>query len=138
MTYVLAGGGMSASQISRDREWAVKHLTGIHSNNGTMTGNSDSSDSGSSNRRSGHVHYHFEKSGDHNKAMRSLSLCDSHIIGQSSFGWWAAYLANSSEVVAPRSMFNDRGPRFEVDDYFLPWWTLLSSNPDIDRIVGFI
>ena len=92
--------------------------------------------SNSSSKRSGHVHYHFEKSGDQNKAMRSLSLCDALIIGQSSFGWWAAYISNRSEVVAPRSMFNEKGPRFEVDDYFLPWWTLLSSNPDLDRIIG--
>ena len=128
----MTGGGFTASQIARDREWASKHLTvdasqGMHHSN--SSGNSSS-------KRSGHVHYHFEKSGDQNKAMRSLSLCDALIIGQSSFGWWAAYISNRSEVVAPRSMFNEKGPRFEVDDYFLPWWTLLSSNPDLDRIIG--
>ena len=129
----MAGGGFTASQIARDREWAFKHLTF----NASLLHPSRADDSGSHTRRSGRVHFHFDKSGDHQKAMRSLSLCDGLIIGQSSFGWWSAYISNSSEVIAPRSMFSEKGPRFEIDDYFLPWWTLLSSNPSLDKIVGF-
>jgi hypothetical protein len=122
---------MTASQMARDREWALAHIIGNFSQDDSLLQHNKSSSGG------GEIYFHFEKSGDHHVAMRALSLCDGLIIGQSSFGWWAAYISNSSEVVAPRNIHSDKGPRVEFEDYFLPWWTLLSSNAAEDRIVGW-
>ena len=122
--------------MQRDREWTREHLIGNSSDSSVKEAGGDSSVSVNVGNSS-LIHYHFEKSGDHLKAMRSLSLCDGLVIGQSTFGWWAAYISNSSDVIAPKNMFAEKGPRFLVDDYFLPWWTLLSSVPEEDRIVGF-
>ena len=131
--------------MARDREWALSNIIGNFSSSssssdhqpkpGWMMSHKKAAASGSSSG-AGETHFHFEKSGDHHIAMRALSLCDGLIIGQSSFGWWAAYLSNSSEVVAPRNIHSQNGPRVELEDYFLPWWTLLSSNAAEDRIAG--
>eukprot|EP00597_Dinobryon_sp_UTEXLB2267_P000876 CAMPEP_0170057964 /NCGR_PEP_ID=MMETSP0019_2-20121128/764_1 /TAXON_ID=98059 /ORGANISM="Dinobryon sp., Strain UTEXLB2267" /LENGTH=150 /DNA_ID=CAMNT_0010262785 /DNA_START=635 /DNA_END=1087 /DNA_ORIENTATION=- len=126
------GGGMSKSDMIRDSEWARTHLFGDLS----LPSSSNHHNINNHNNKS-NVFYHIEETGEHQKAMRALSLCDALIIGQSSFGWWAAYLSNSSTVIAPRGMFNEKGPHFQFDDYFMTSWTLLSSNKSLNRIVGF-
>jgi hypothetical protein len=45
-----------------------------------------------------------------NTAVTDLSLLSSfknHIIANSSFGWWGAWLANSNTVVSPRNWFTN-------------------------------
>lgn len=37
------------------------------------------------------------------------SLCDFHIIANSSFSWWGSYLAKSKKTVAPKKWFGDFG-----------------------------
>jgi hypothetical protein len=37
--------------------------------------------------------------------MCLMTLCDYHIIANSSFSWWGAWLANSKEVYAPQHWF---------------------------------
>ena len=34
--------------------------------------------------------------------MCILSLCKYHVIANSSFSWWGAWLANSNKVIAPK------------------------------------
>lgn len=34
-----------------------------------------------------------------------MTLCDTHIIANSSFSWWGAWLSNSKEVIAPSGWF---------------------------------
>ena len=64
-----------------------------------------------------------------------LRSCDALVIGPSSFGWWAAYLAQLSPglVVAPRNLYNQNLPRvhtfirgFRRNQYYPTAWRLCS------------
>lgn len=67
---------------------------------------------------------------DHNKGpasyndMRLMSLCKHHIIANSSFSWWGAWLSASPQkiVVAPQKWFANSN---NVGDLFPSEWTLL-------------
>jgi hypothetical protein len=39
-----------------------------------------------------------------------MSLCDAHVIANSSFSWWAAALGNVEAVIAPAQWFGPKGP----------------------------
>jgi hypothetical protein len=63
-----------------------------------------------------------------------MSMCDKHIISNSTFGWWGAWLADSSTVCYPDPWFgssyiNDLHPHFEVmielKDLFPADWTMV-------------
>jgi hypothetical protein len=55
-----------------------------------------------------------------------MSLCDKHIIGNSTFSWWGAYLSNSIDVIMPQRWFGQAvsNPR-PLDHYMVPGWTIL-------------
>lgn len=66
-----------------------------------------------------------------------MSMCQKHIIPNSSFGWWGAWLADSPTVCYPSPWFgssymNDLHPDFEVlinlKDLFLPHWKEVKYN----------
>lgn len=58
---------------------------------------------GSKLRWSHHVFY--ESSGDEFTALRSLMRCDVIVVAHSSFSWWAAYLSDTMEVIAPKDLY---------------------------------
>lgn len=68
---------------------------------------------------------------DHNRGaesyndMRLMSLCRHHIIANSSFSWWGAWLNPRADkvVVAPARWF--AGGNRVVDDLFPPGWVRL-------------
>jgi hypothetical protein len=59
--------------------------------------------------------------------MCMQTFCNYHIIANSSFSWWGAWLSDSKKVIKPRKWF---GPPLTVDTKFLNVhkWTSLSVN----------
>ena len=54
--------------------------------------------------------------------MCLMSLCSDHIIANSSFSWWGAWLAKGGQVIAPSDWFPDGK---EVDDLYCEGWTVI-------------
>jgi|688.fasta_scaffold549171_2 hypothetical protein len=51
-----------------------------------------------------------------------LMNCDNHIISNSSFSWWGAYLCEKeNKVVSPKTWFGPQGPQDTEDIYIKNW-----------------
>lgn len=48
-----------------------------------------------------------------------------HIIANSSFSWWGAWLAKSKHVVAPSNWFGPALSHLNTDDYYLDGWNIV-------------
>ncbi len=59
--------------------------------------------------------------------MKSISLCSRIIVAASSFSWWAAYLSNATNVVAPGSMYSEERD-FSVEDYYPSGWDIIMPD----------
>ncbi len=57
--------------------------------------------------------------------MCLMSLCRSHIIANSSFSWWGAWLSNSLDVVAPSKWFGPDKVHLDTKDLYCKGWTLI-------------
>jgi hypothetical protein len=57
--------------------------------------------------------------------MRLMSLCDHHILANSSFSWWGAWLGQNREkkVIGPRKWYND--PTVDTTDLLPEGWIRL-------------
>lgn len=71
-----------------------------------------------------HVHVEHNRGAESYNDMRLMSLCRHHIIANSSFSWWGAWLNPSMEkiVVAPQKWFANRT---DVRDLFPSGWVTL-------------
>lgn len=56
--------------------------------------------------------------------MALMSLCDYHIIANSTFSWWGSWLSDSKKVIAPSKWF---GPNLNhnTKDIYCDWWTVV-------------
>jgi hypothetical protein len=74
--------------FSDDPDWARYELASLHPNIWVMEGHMGA---------------------DSYKDMYLMSLCDHHIIANSSFSWWGAWLnpSSSKRVIAPKTWFTD-------------------------------
>lgn len=54
-----------------------------------------------------------------------MSLCDYHIIANSSFSWWGAWLANSKKIIAPKKWFGGECVNKNVKDMSFGNWSWL-------------
>ena len=54
-----------------------------------------------------------------------MSLCDYHIICNSSFSWWGSWLAKSKRTVAPKNWFGGDCINHNTEDLYLKDWKIL-------------
>jgi hypothetical protein len=54
-----------------------------------------------------------------------MSLCSKHIIANSSFSWWGAWLSKSNEVIAPIQWFGDGNQDKNTKDLIPERWTVI-------------
>lgn len=54
-----------------------------------------------------------------------MSLCKEHIIANSSFSWWGAWLAKSKKVIAPSKWFGPGNSHLDTKDLYCPDWIII-------------
>lgn len=54
-----------------------------------------------------------------------MSLCDYHIIANSSFSWWGSWLSKSQKTIAPKKWFSGELSYWDTTDLYLPEWTTI-------------
>jgi hypothetical protein len=52
-------------------------------------------------------------------------MCSDHIIANSTFSWWGAWLANAGVVVAPSKWFGENLTHNNTKDLYLKDWIKL-------------
>ena len=54
-----------------------------------------------------------------------MTKCDYHIIANSSFSWWGAWLSKSKDVIAPSKWFGPDKQHLETKDLYCEDWTII-------------
>ena len=65
----------------------------------------------------------ISESGDHYVDLCLMSLCKHHIIANSSFSWWGAWLSGSDNVIAPMQWFGEGNQDKDTKDLIPERWT---------------
>jgi hypothetical protein len=63
--------------------------------------------------------------GDMMTEFSIMTLCKKHIIANSSFSWWAAYLSGSEKVIAPKRWFGVLARTHDTKDLYEKKWRVL-------------
>jgi hypothetical protein len=58
-------------------------------------------------------------------ALEQMAACRRHIIANSTFSWWGAWLAQSEQVVAPKQWFGPAAAHLETADIYCENWTVI-------------
>lgn len=53
-----------------------------------------------------------------------MTMCDYHIIANSSLSWWGSYLSNSKKTVSPKNWFNEN-KGYDCSDKYLKDWIVI-------------
>ena len=77
-----------------------------------------------------HAHFIGHNTGRHSwKDMALMTQCTHHIIANSSFSWWGAWLSQKNgEVLAPARWFNPQHMKFNISDYVPDRWTIIDAS----------
>lgn len=59
------------------------------------------------------------------EALHEMACCKKHIIANSTFSWWGAWLANSEKVIAPRTWFGPAAAHLESKDIYCQNWEII-------------
>ena len=87
-------------------------------------------------------HVSFSTAADPHVDLAVLRGCDGLVIGPSTLGWWAAYLARlpAGRVIAPLHVYHPSLPHshrlvrgFRTPDYYPPEWLLLPNNGNLSE-----
>lgn len=62
---------------------------------------------------------------DANSDLCVMSMCEYHIIANSSFGWWGSWLANSKKTIAPKHWFSGDFKDWNTKDLYLNDWIVI-------------
>ena len=54
-----------------------------------------------------------------------MTLCDYHIICNSSFSWWGSWLAKSKKTIAPKNWFGGDCINHTTEDLYLKDWIVI-------------
>ena len=58
--------------------------------------------------------------------MCLMTMCTGHIIANSSFSWWGAWLSNSRKIIAPSGWFEGSNNSYlDTTDIYCSGWTVL-------------
>lgn len=62
--------------------------------------------------------------------LRIISMCDYHIISNSSFCWWGAWLCENKnkKVIAPKNWFGQLWPRNSWNDVYCKDWNIIDNE----------
>lgn len=66
---------------------------------------------------------HVDDSSQH-VSLCMMSMCPIHIIANSSFSWWGAWLSGSRAVIAPKQWFASDGPK-TWQSIYMPHWVVI-------------
>jgi hypothetical protein len=70
--------------------------------------------------------YYFDHE-DVSTNLRAISMCDHHIIANSSFSWWGAWISNKGVVIRPSKWFGPAGPK-NFDQMFPKGWISVDES----------
>ena len=65
------------------------------------------------------------ESGDNKIDLCLMSMCTHHIIANSSFSWWGAWLARSKKVIAPSTWFGPNNSDKDTKDLYCEDWIVI-------------
>ena len=72
-----------------------------------------------------HDRFLISESGDNKVDLCLMTLCKGHIIANSSFSWWGAWLAESENVIAPKVWFGSSLSEHDTSDLYLDHWEVI-------------
>lgn len=67
----------------------------------------------------------ISESGNNTIDLCMMTFCSGHIIANSSFSWWGAWLANSEKVIAPSKWFGPNNVDKETKDLYCDNWNVI-------------